>query len=37
MRLLCPIDTRPRQFYDAAVQRLTDLASVVEQELNTGA
>jgi len=34
---LCLIDTRPRQFSDVAIQRFTDLANVVEQELNAGA
>ena len=31
---LCFIDTRPRQFPQAAIQRFADLASVVQQELN---
>ncbi len=34
---LCLIDTRPRQFPDATIQLFQDLASIVQQELNTGA
>lgn len=34
---LCLIDTRPRQFSEAAMQRFADLASVVQQELNAEA
>lgn len=37
MGTLCLIDTRPRQFSETAIQRFTDLASVVEEELNAGA
>ena len=32
---LCLIDTRPRQFPDATIQLFTDLANVVQQELNS--
>ena len=32
---LCLIDTRPRQFPDATLQLFTDLANLVQQELNS--
>jgi hypothetical protein len=32
---LCLIDTRPRQFPAATLQRFEDLAGLVQQELNS--
>jgi hypothetical protein len=36
MGTLCMIDTRPRQFPAATIQRFEDLASLVQHELNSG-
>jgi GAF domain-containing protein len=33
---LCMIDTRPRQFSEATLQRFGDLAALAQKELNSG-